>query len=100
MPGVGRLTAMTFLTELERIDRFENRDALCNYIGLVPDISSSDETVHVGDMTKRGNTRPRTEGRTRRKKNVVGKTRPHSSHFSIERQFPPLHGGVMPFILA
>lgn len=55
VPGVGRLTAMTFLTELERIDRFRNRDALCNYVGLVPDISASDETVHIGDMTKRGN---------------------------------------------
>jgi transposase len=55
VPGVGRLTAMTLLTELEHIGRFKDRDALCNYIGLVPDISSSDQTVHVGDITQRGN---------------------------------------------
>lgn len=55
VPGVGRLTAMILLTELERIGRFKDRDALCNYVGLIPDVSSSDQTVHVGDITKRGN---------------------------------------------
>jgi len=55
VPGIGRLTAMTLLTELEHIQRFKDRDALCNYVGLVPDVSSSDETVHVGDITQRGN---------------------------------------------
>jgi transposase len=55
VPGIGRLTAMIFLTEFERIDRFKSRDALCNYVGLLPDVFSSDQTVHVGDITKRGN---------------------------------------------
>lgn len=55
VPGVGRLTAMMLLTEWERIDRFKNRDSLCNYIGLIPDVSSSDQTIHVGDITQRGN---------------------------------------------
>jgi transposase len=55
VPGIGRLTAMILLTELEHIDRFKDRDALCNYIGLVPDVRASDQTVHVGDITQRGN---------------------------------------------
>ena len=55
VPGVGRLIAMILLTELERIDRFKTRDSLCNYVGLIPDVYSSDQTVHVGDITQRGN---------------------------------------------
>jgi transposase len=55
VPGIGRLTAMILLTELEDIRRFQDRDALCNYVGLVPNIYSSGETVHIGDITQRGN---------------------------------------------
>ena len=55
VPGIGRLTAMILLTELERINRFKDRDALCDYVGLIPNIYSSADTVHVGDITQRGN---------------------------------------------
>lgn len=55
VPGIGRLTAMMALTELEDIRRFKNRDALCNYIGLVPNVSSSGDNEHIGDITQRGN---------------------------------------------
>lgn len=55
IPGIGRLTAMVLLTELENIRRFKSRDTLCNYIGLVPNVSSSGETESIGDITQRGN---------------------------------------------
>lgn len=55
IPGVGLITAMQFLTEIEDINRFKNLDKLCSYIGLVPTTNSSGEKDRVGDMTKRGN---------------------------------------------
>jgi transposase len=55
VPGIGRLTAMTVLTELEDIKRFKSRDTLCSYIGLVPNTSSSGESEHTGNITQRGN---------------------------------------------
>jgi transposase len=32
IPGIGLLTAMTILTELESMDRFPNLDKMCGYI--------------------------------------------------------------------
>ena len=55
VPGVGSLTAMVILTELETINRFRGLDKLCSYIGLVPKVSSSDEQEHVGELTPRRN---------------------------------------------
>lgn len=55
VPGIGRLTAMTILTELEDISRFKSRDTLCNYIGLVPNVSSSGDSEYIGEITHRGN---------------------------------------------
>lgn len=55
VPGISKLTAITILTELEDIKRFKSRDALCNYIGLVPNVSCSDDREHIGDITQRGN---------------------------------------------
>lgn len=54
LPGIGVLTAMTILTELETIHRFSNLDKLCSYIGLVPSTSSSGEEEKIGDITPRG----------------------------------------------
>lgn len=54
VPGIGLLTAMTFLTELETIDRFRNLDKMCGYIGLVPSTKSSGEKEKNGDITSRG----------------------------------------------
>ena len=51
LPGIGVLTAMTILTELETIMRFSNIDTLCSYIGLVPSTSSSGEEEKTGDIT-------------------------------------------------
>ena len=54
VPGIGLLTAMTILTELETIDRFNNLDKMCGYIGLVPSTKSSGEKEKNGDITPRG----------------------------------------------
>jgi len=60
LPGIGVLTAMTILTELETIMRFSNIDKLCSYIGLVPSTSSSGEEEKTGDITPRGHSVLRT----------------------------------------
>ena len=54
VPGIGAITAMTILTELENIDRFRNIDQLCDFIGFVPSKYSSGEKDITGDITKRG----------------------------------------------
>lgn len=54
IPGIGILTAMTILTEIENILRFDNFDKLCSYVGLVPSTNSSGEQEKIGDVTSRG----------------------------------------------
>ncbi len=54
VPGIGLLTAMLLLTELECIKRFNNIDNLCGYIGLIPSTKSSGEKEKSGDITPRG----------------------------------------------
>ena len=54
LPGIGLLTSMTILTELENIQRFDNLDKLCSYIGFVPSTNSSGEHEKTGDVTSRG----------------------------------------------
>ncbi len=55
VPGISTLTAMTLLTELFNIDRFQSIDKLASYIGLVPDTDSSGETDIKKGMTNRKN---------------------------------------------
>jgi transposase len=55
VPGVGFVTAMTFLTEVETLLRFKNFDKLCAYIGLIPKTNSSGEKDRTGDITNRQN---------------------------------------------
>jgi transposase len=52
-PGIGMLTAMKLLTELETFDRFKNFESLCSYVGLVPSTSSSSDTERVRGITPR-----------------------------------------------
>jgi transposase len=54
VPGIGLITAMIILTELENIDRFGNIDKLCGFVGLVPSTYSSGEKDITGDITRRG----------------------------------------------
>ena len=54
IPGIGIITAMTLVTELVRIDRFPNLDALASYVGLVPGEQSSGESeYHTGISPRR-----------------------------------------------
>jgi len=55
IPGIGILTAMIILTELETINRFGNFDKLCSFIGLIPTTHSSGEKENIGAITHRGN---------------------------------------------
>ena len=54
IPGIGLLTAMVILTELETIERFSNTDKLCRFIGFVPSIHNSGESNRTGKLTRRG----------------------------------------------
>jgi transposase len=54
IPGIGSLTAMIILTEIETIHRFANIDQLVGFIGLVPSTNSSGEKDIKGDITPRG----------------------------------------------
>jgi len=55
IPGLGILTAMIILTELETINRFGSFDKLCSFIGLIPTTHSSGEKENIGGITHRGN---------------------------------------------
>jgi len=57
VPGVGLITAMTLLTEIETIERFKDTDHLAGYVGLVPTRSNSGEVNRDGEMTFRGQDR-------------------------------------------
>lgn len=55
VPGIGPLTAMKLLTELESIDRFKSFDQLCSYVGFVPSTRSSGESQVNTGITPRRN---------------------------------------------
>jgi transposase len=54
IPGVGLMTAITFLVQIGDIRRFKRLDDLCNYIGLVPSMRGSGDKIQTGKMVKRG----------------------------------------------
>jgi transposase len=59
-PGVGTLTAMTFLTELGDLARFANRRQLAAYLGLVPTARESGNCDdRKGHITRQGPARVR-----------------------------------------
>jgi transposase len=59
VPGIGVLTAMTVLLELEDISRFKNFDNLCSFVGLIPSTHSSGENEITSGITPRKNYRLR-----------------------------------------
>jgi transposase len=60
MPGVGRLVAMTFLTEMGDLTRFKNRREVAAYLGLCPSSHESGETNNrKGRITRQGPARLR-----------------------------------------
>jgi len=54
VPGIGLLTAMHILTEMETVERFENTDHFAAYVGLVPNRHNSGDVKNDGEMTFRG----------------------------------------------
>jgi transposase len=54
VPGIGLVTAMHLLTEIEKIERFEDTDHFAAYIGLVPGRHDSGDVKNNGEMTFRG----------------------------------------------
>jgi len=55
IPGIGPITAMTIISELETMKRFKCLDRLCSYIGLVPTTNSTGDTEKTGRVTPRAN---------------------------------------------
>ena len=53
VPGIGQLTGMTFMSEIDDISRFKNADQLASYIGMIPMCHSSGEHDGTGDITLR-----------------------------------------------
>ncbi len=53
--GIGLINGMVIQTEIQDIERFKKLDSLCDYAGLVPDISSSDERMVIRGITFRCN---------------------------------------------
>jgi len=55
VPGIGLITALTVITELDDIQRFNNLDKLSSYVGLIPSTKSSGDRDKVGEITTRSN---------------------------------------------
>lgn len=55
VPGVGLITAMVLLTELDQISRFVNFDHLCSYVGISPSTDSTGDKEKVKGLTPRHN---------------------------------------------
>jgi transposase len=56
IPGIGIVSAMTIITEIENIHRFKTLDELCGYFGLIPNTDSSGVKEKTLGITNRGNT--------------------------------------------
>ena len=55
VPGIGMLTGMILLTELEDMTRFRNDRALASYAGLIPGEHSTGDKEHKTGITRRRN---------------------------------------------
>ena len=58
-PGIGVMTATSFVASVDRVERFESAHQLESYLGLVPREWSSAEKQQRGAITKQGNGRMR-----------------------------------------
>lgn len=59
IPGVGLLTALSFLLELPDMSRFSSNEHVGSYLGLTSSEYSSGEHTHQGRITRCGNARLR-----------------------------------------
>ena len=55
IPGIGLITSITLLSEMEDIMRFKNLNQLCSFVGLVPTTKSSGDKERTGKITPRSN---------------------------------------------
>jgi transposase len=60
IPGIGTLSAMEILIEIQDITRFKTADELAAYLGLTPSQYSSGEHIRMGHITHAGNSQVRT----------------------------------------
>jgi transposase len=60
MPGIGWLSAMEILLELQDVARFRKADQLSAYVGLTPSQYSSGGNVRMGRITRQGKPSVRT----------------------------------------
>lgn len=60
IPGIGVLTAMEILVELQNVARFARAEEIASYIGLTPSEYSTGQYVRQGRITRCGNARVRT----------------------------------------
>lgn len=60
IPGIGALSAMEILVEIQDMSRFETADELAAFLGLTPSQYSSGEHIRMGHITHMGNDRIRT----------------------------------------
>lgn len=56
IPGIGLITAMTFLVNIEQIGRFKSPDHFAGFLGIVPSCYGSGDKERTGQITAR---RPR-----------------------------------------
>ena len=54
IPGVGIITAMELLLELQDVSRFQRADQLAAYVGLTPSQYPSADKVRMGRITRVG----------------------------------------------
>ena len=54
IPGIGMLTAMEILVELQDVARFQRPEQIAAYVGLTPSQYSTGEKVRMGHITKTG----------------------------------------------
>jgi transposase len=54
VPGVGPVTALSFVTAIDDPQRFERSEDVASYFGLTPRIYQSGETLNIGRISKRG----------------------------------------------
>lgn len=60
IPGIGVLSAIEILVELQDVNRFRSGDQLSAFIGVTPSQYSSGERIRMGSITHLGNHRVRT----------------------------------------
>jgi transposase len=59
-PGIGPLSAIEILVEIQDITRLKTADELAAYLGLTPSQYSTGEHIRMGHITHAGNSRART----------------------------------------